>query len=138
MPGLNAGVRKYNLLGDSSFATTVSYGTEDQSIALGSEIDRKAMAGSLLEEKDLEILFYRARKAERQGRFQEALRDYQFIAKFYPDYQDRKIIQLAVANCLDSLEQNDKAILVLQQFENSYGSSEEIDLWIDELKSVTF
>lgn len=138
MPGLQTGTRRYHLLGDSSFATTVSYGAQGPSLALDADIDRKVMSGSILEDKDLEVLFYRARKSERQGLFQEALRDYQFIAKFYPDYQDRKIIQLAIANCLDSLEQNDKAILILQQFENSYGASEEIDLWIDELKSVTF
>lgn len=138
MPGLPTGAKKYNLLGDSPFASTVSYGDQSGTLALDSEIDRKVLAGALLDDKDLEVLFYRARKFERQGHFQEALRDYQFIAKFYSDYPNRKLIQLAIANCLDALEQNDKAILVLQQFENTYGATEEIDLWIDELKSVTF
>lgn len=102
------------------------------------ELDQKILTQSALTSSELESLFFRGRKFQQMGYYREALRDFQFIGKFYPKFKQTQAIQLAIANCYEALEENENAISVLQKFEKNYGDSREIDLWIDELKSESF
>jgi hypothetical protein len=130
--------RRYQLNGPGSLATAVSFGESTGSLAVADPLDDKIKARALLNEKDLDGLFFRARKSERQGYHGEALKDYQLIANFYPGYPNIKSVRLAIANCLAALDRKDQAINTLERFEAAYGDSEDIDQWIDELKSESF
>lgn len=102
------------------------------------DLDQKILTQSALISSEVEALFFRARKFQQMGYYREAIRDFQFIVRFYPDFNQTQAIQLAIANCYEVLEENENAISVLQKFEKNHGDSREIDLWIDELKSETF
>lgn len=130
--------RRYQLNGPGSLATAVSFGETTGSLDIADPLDDKIKARALLNEKDLDGLFFRARKSERQGYYGEALKDYQLIANFYPGYPNVKSVRLAIANCLAALDRKDQAINMLERFEATYGDSEDIDQWIDELKSESF
>ena len=93
---------------------------------------------SALTNKDIEILFFRARKLEKLGYYREALKDYEFINRFHSSSINLKSVHLAMAVCLEKLERKEDAIMLLERFESAHGTSQEIDLRIDELKSVSF
>ena len=120
-----------------SLIAPVSLGDNPARLNDDTELDQKIMARAL-SDKDVDMLFFRARKFEHLGYYSQALQDYQYIAQFYPSYENRKTVELAIASCLEGLKQKPQAIGVLQNFETQYGSSEEINMWIDELKSETF
>lgn len=88
--------------------------------------------------RELELLFFRARKLEKLGYFREALNDYQFIEKFNTDSGYQKAVPLAMARCYEKLGQKNQAISVLENYQASFGSSEDIGIWMDQLKSETF
>lgn len=130
--------RRYQLSGPASLASPVSFGEAPERLQIEDPLDGKIKAQVLLNEKDLDGLFFRARKSERQGYYGEALKDYQLIANFYPGYFNIKSVRLAIANCLAALDRKDQAITTLEKFEDSYGVTEDIERWIDELKSESF
>lgn len=138
LPDFAAPQRRYQMSGPGSLATPVSFGETSRSLAIEDPLDTKIRARAFLSEKDLDGLFYRARKSERQTYYNDALKDYQLIANFYPGYPNIKAVRLAIANCLAALDHKEQAITTLEKFEDAYGGSEDIDQWIDELKSESF
>lgn len=134
---LNSYFKRYKFYRPSTPIYNVSVGNHNQNDFWDDDLERKMMNFSLVD-KDVESLFFRARKFEKSGYYKDALKDYTFITKYFPNFKNNKSIQLAMARCLEALQQNQKAIHVLEDFEKHYGSSEEIELWIDELKSETF
>lgn len=91
-----------------------------------------------LNEHDLETLYFRARKYEKLGYLKEALHDYIFIAKFYPRFDNEGILPLAIARCYEKLGNKQAALSILQNYQKTYGESEQVEFWIDQLKSETF
>lgn len=117
----------------------VSFGNSYQVVSIDdNELDQKILTKSALNQKELESLFFRAREYHQLGYYQRALQDYRFIARFYPKFHLMKSVQLYIASCYESLQENDDAISVLQKYEEQFGSSKDIEMWIDELKSITF
>lgn len=102
------------------------------------ELDQKILTRSPLTAPEVESLFFRARKLQQLGHYREAIRDFEFIAKFYPGFHQVQVIPITLASCYEALHENDSAISILQKFEKTHGDLPEIDLWIDELKSETF
>lgn len=124
--------------GASTRLVPVSVGPAFADPDVDSKLDQKILARSSLIEHEVEALFFRARKLQQLGHYREAIRDYEFITKFYPRFQHVLTIPLALASCYEALDEKERAISVLQKFEKNHGDSDEIDLWIDELKSETF
>lgn len=89
--------------------------------------------------RELELLFFRARKLEKLGYYQEALNDYQLIEKFSAkDAQYQQAVPLALARCYEKLGRKDQAIAILEDYQTSFGTSEDVKIWVDQLKSETF
>lgn len=130
--------RRFQLSGPGAFAAPVSFGDTSGRLAEDDVLDRKMMSQTLLDEHDLDAVFFRARKAERQGYYDDALKDYRFITKFYPGYPNLPSVRLAVANCQQALNDKDAAITTLEDFESRYGNDQNIEQWIDDLKSESF
>lgn len=128
---------KSHLIRQYGVASPVSVGSQ-AGLAVDEDIDQKILSREILSDQEVNVLFYRARKLERLGYYREALQDYQILANLYPKYKHQRTIQLAMANCYENLQEKDKAILVLEKFELTYGQSNELDIWIDDLKSETF
>ena len=91
-----------------------------------------------LNNHDLETLYFRARKLEKQSYYKEALHDYLLISKYYPKFEYNESIPLAMARCYEKLGSNNQAVQILENYQNTKGNSEDIQLWIDLLKSETF
>jgi len=117
--------------------TNVSIGQANQDFSLDDEIDRKMLTKSLTSH-DLETLFFRARKLEKQGYFEEALYDYVYILKNHPNFEYYQALPLAMARCYENLGDKKSALTLLVSYEKTYGSSQDIELWKDQLKSETF
>lgn len=137
-PSFSAPAPHYGFMGPGALASPVSLGATVTKLAVDETLDHKILSGSVLNDKDLETLFFRARESEHQGEYQNALKDYQFIVNFYPASANQKTIQLAIANCLQSLQEKGLAIQVLQKIQDTYGASDDVAQRIDELKSVSF
>lgn len=120
----------------NSLVSPVSMGGTSYSLH-DDELDQR-MLSKKLNVKDVETLYFRARKLEKQGYYQEALRDYQFISKNYPDFDYRQALPLGMARCLEKLGDKDTALNLLVAYEKIYGSSDDIQSWKDQLKSETF
>lgn len=89
--------------------------------------------------RELELLFFRARKMEKLGYYQEALNDYQLIEKFNDeDSQYKQAVPLAMARCYEKLDRKDQAISILESYQTSFGASDDVKIWVDQLKSETF
>lgn len=89
--------------------------------------------------RELELLFFRARKLEKLGYYQEALNDYQLIEKFNAkETQYQQAIPLAMARCYEKLGRKDQAISTLEEYQTSFGASDDVKIWVDQLKSETF
>lgn len=91
-----------------------------------------------LNSDELKSLFYRARKFEKQGYFSEALKDYEFIAKFYPRFAHPQVMHIAMARCLEGLGKEDEALNLLFQSQSQFGKSQELERMVEQLKSQTF
>lgn len=117
--------------------SSASVGNSSQDFFIDDELEYK-IANNSLNAQDLETLFFRARKLEKLGYYQDALHDYLFLAKFYPSFENQKVIPLAVARCYEKLGDKNSAISVLKSYQETYGKSHDIDFWIDQLKSETF
>jgi hypothetical protein len=96
------------------------------------------MPGKNLDQHELESLYYRARKLEKLGQFREAYNDYELISKFYPSYDNVRFVLLGMARCLQNLDQKDDAVAMLKNYKSKYGSSSDIDVWLDRMRSETF
>lgn len=118
--------------------TKVSLSPSFQDPLKDPELDQKILTRSSLTATEVESLFFRARKLQQLGHYREAIRDFEFIAKFYPGFHQVQVLPVTLASCYEALHENDSAISILQKFEKTHGDSPEIDLWIDELKSETF
>jgi len=116
----------------------VSFGNHYDDFVEDEFLDKKILTQSLLTDQELESLYYRARKFEQMGNYQKALRDYRFISKFYPDSVHNRVALLSMASCYEALRDKGRAIQILEQVQKNYGSSQDIEIWIEELKSVTF
>lgn len=127
--------KKKRFLNDN--ISSVSTGNGHSQYDMDDELDFK-LSTKNLNSQDLETLFFRARKLEKLGYYKEALHDYLFIAKFYPNFENYKVIPLAVARCYENLDDKNSAIAVLQAYQKTYGKSDDIEFWIDQLKSETF
>lgn len=119
-----------------SLATPVSVGGQTH-YSLDSESDDDLYKTNL-NGKDIEALFFRARKFEKQGYFREALKDYQFLAQFHQSFVEPQIVHIAMARCLESLGQKAEAIELLQKSVGLYGATEDTQVMLDQLKSQTF
>ena len=91
-----------------------------------------------LNAKEVQSLYFRARKFEQQGYLRDALKDYQFLAEFYPQSLPPQSLHLAMARCLEGLGQDEAALQLLKKSANRYGTSEDLQMMIEELKSQTF
>lgn len=91
-----------------------------------------------LNAKQLEALFFRARKFEKQGYYREALKDYQFIAEFYPKSAHPQLLHIAMARCLEGLGQTENAVEILENSAKRYGQSKELRIMMEQLKTQTF
>jgi hypothetical protein len=87
---------------------------------------------------DFETLYFRARKFEKLGYFQEALHDYLLISKDSQKFKYSQTLPMAIARCYENLGNKKQAIAVLEYYQKEQGHSEETQLWIDQLKSETF
>lgn len=122
----------------NSLVSSVSVGNQDASgYSMLDDIDQKILSGTL-EQQDLQTLYYRAVRLEKQGYIAEALKDYEFLAQNYPQFEYRQAIPLAMARCFEQLGEKSKALSFVQQYESQYGGSEDLNLWKDQLKSETF
>lgn len=119
-----------------SLATPVSAGGQAH-YSLDSDSDDDLYKTNL-NGKEIEGLFFRARKFEQQGYFREALKDYQFLAQFYPTFMAPQTLHVAMARCLENLGQKSEAIELLQRSASRYGSTEDLQVMIEQLKSQTF
>lgn len=116
----------------------VNFGNRYDDFAEDELLDKKILTQSTLTDEELESLYYRARKFEQMGNYQKALRDYRFISRFYPHSTHNRVVLLSMASCYEVLKDKGRAIQILEQVQNTYGSSRDLELWIEELKSVTF
>ena len=96
------------------------------------------MLKQALSSHDLEALFLRARKLEKQGYVQDALRDYLYLSRnnSFAGYQ--KVLPLAIARCHEQLGDKAAALSVILDYEKNFGKTEDLEFWKDELKSETF
>ena len=101
------------------------------------QLNKKLMSRSMTL-KDLESLLFRARKSERQGNFQGALQDYQYVAEFYPQVVKPDDIHLAIARCFEGLGRSNEAVNLLTAFARKHGTTPDINRYLDELRSETF
>lgn len=120
----------------NSWAQPASIGFAGQD-SLGDELNMK-MLHEDLSTQEVEALYYRARKLEKLGYYQQALQDYQFIAKRYPQFEYKKALSLALASCYQNLGDKDAALNTLENYVKQYGKSEDLIFWMDQLKSETF
>lgn len=88
--------------------------------------------------RDVETLYFRARKMEKLGYFQEALNDYQVINNLSSDSDYQPSIPLAMARCYEKLGNKGAAVSILENYKTTFGGNEDIEIWIDQLKSETF
>ncbi|MBF0104068.1 MAG: hypothetical protein HQM16_01965 [Deltaproteobacteria bacterium] len=117
--------------------SAASVGNEQGDYALAEALDQKMISNNLTLQ-DIETLYFRARKFEQQGYFQEALHDYVFLARNYPSFKYQKALPLAIARCYEELGNKQTALSILLDYERLYGSTEDIKFWKDQLKSETF
>lgn len=122
-------------LGQFSLAKPVSVGTGSYSFDSDNDDD---LFKTDLKSQEIESLFFRARKFEKQGYFREALKDYQFLAQFYPAFMQPQTLHIAMARCLEGLGQEQDAIELLQKSSARYGESQDLRTMLDQLKSQTF
>lgn len=115
----------------------VNLGSQPGSYSLDDELDKKMLVNNLTLQ-DIETLYFRARKLEKQGYYQEALHDYVFLAKNYPSFKYQKALPLAIVRCYEELGHKKTALSVLEDYEKIYGTNEDIRHWKDQLKSETF
>lgn len=115
----------------------VSIGNGEYSFGDDSELEQKMFTKSL-SGHDVETLYFRARRLEKQGYFQEALQDYSFLARNYPDFAYGRYLPLNAALCHEMLGDKEKAIEILNTYQETYGEDKDVTLWIDQLKSVSF
>lgn len=123
----------------NSLVSSVSAGNsavDENSFFADDDIDQKMLA-SPATPGELDTLFFRARKFEKLGYFQEALHDYLFISKNYPEFAFQKTMPISIARCYEQLGDKKTAALVLDSYQKSYGKNDDINLWIDQLKSET-
>jgi hypothetical protein len=107
-----------------------------QHFAFDDGLDQKMLLGPM-NDSDLEALFYRARKMEKLGEYREALNDYEFISKFHPDFNNIKAVNFSMARCLQELGYHEMATALLKQLKVEDPENEDIDFWLDQLKSET-
>ncbi|MBU0505109.1 MAG: hypothetical protein ABII18_03255 [bacterium] len=100
-------------------------------------LEQKMMSRTLTT-SDFETLYFRARKFEKLGYFQEALHDYLLISKDSQKFKYGQSLPLAIARCYENLGNKKQAIAVLEYYQKEQGHSEETQMWIDLLKSETF
>lgn len=106
----------------------------------GNDVDEELeshMLNKSLDSHELETLYFRARKLEKLGYFSEAIKDFQFIATYYPDFPNQTAIQLAMARCYESTDQKNSAITIIEKVMRDNGRNEDLILWLDRLKSET-
>jgi len=121
----------------SGGAKVSSASTGSSNYALDSDLDAR-MLGHAPDGHDLETLYYRARKMEKLGDYSGAFDDYKFISQFYPRYDNARFALLGMVRCLQRLDRKDDAVAVLRHYETLHGASQELDDWVDTLKSETF
>lgn len=100
------------------------------------ELERH-MLNKSLDSHELETLYFRARKLEKLGYFSEAIKDFQFIATYYPEFPNQTAIQLAMARCYENSDQKASAITIIEDLMRENGRHEDLILWLDRLKSET-
>lgn len=122
---------------------TISYVSTDNRQTFGSQhfafddvLDQKMLLNHL-NDSDLDALFFRARKMEKLGDYREALNDYEFIAKFHPDFNNIQAVNFSMARCLQGLGYTEMAVSLLEQLKASDPDNQDIKFWLDQLKSET-
>lgn len=121
-----------------SRVASVSLGEGNSGFSFEKEVDLKFKDGKALNSQELETLYFRARKLEKLGYYEQALYDFLFILKSDPQFEYQKTIPLSVARCYEQLNDKKSALLFLDAYQKTYGRSEDVSLWIDQLKSETF
>lgn len=100
-------------------------------------IDQKIASKNFLTSSEVDGLFFRARKMEKLGYYQDALHDYEIIISFYPKFQHSRLVYLSMARSLKALGETEKALQILDLMEKRYAKDAEIPLVRDEIKSET-
>jgi tetratricopeptide (TPR) repeat protein len=119
--------------------STVSVGGNGDSF-FNNEVDERLerhMLNKSLDSHELETLYFRARKLEKLGYFAEAIKDFQFIVTYYPNFPNQTAIQLAMARCYESTDQKASAITIIEEVMRDNGRHEDLIIWLDRLKSET-
>ena len=132
---LNEDYQLNNFLSGGAKVSSASVGGTNY--ALDADLDPR-MLSQAPDNHDLETLYYRARKMEKLGDYNSAFDDYKFISQFYPRYDNARFALLGMARCLQRLDRKDDAVAVLKHYETLHGASQELDDWVDTLKSETF
>lgn len=115
----------------------VSTGSSQNTFDIDDALEQKMLYSQDLSHHDFETLFFRARKLEKLGYYEQALNDYLYLAKFNPTFQQQSL-PLALARCYEKIGHKQQAIQALEQYQKLYGSKQDIGSWIDQLKSETF
>lgn len=122
----------------NSMVSNVSVGEDsDSGYSMMDEVDQKIISRTL-DEQDLQTLYYRAIRLEKQGYIKDALKDYEFISQNYPQFEYKQALPLAMARCFEKLGDKKSSLSLIDAYEKSYGTSSDLQLWKDQLKSETF
>lgn len=99
-------------------------------------LDQKKILHSL-SLSDVSALFDRGRKLEKLREYRLALNDYEFIANFYPKFENIKAVKFSMARCLSALGSIQDAVVLLEDIRRDDPDNEDVIYWLDQLKSET-
>lgn len=121
----------------------VSTGTTPRTSPFGSqrfgfddELDRKKLLHNLTL-SEVSALFDRARKMEKLREYRQALNDYEFITKFHPDFEYISSVKFSMARCLTMLGSKESAVKLLEEVRKDDPKNEDVEFWLDQIKSET-
>ncbi|EKD50929.1 MAG: hypothetical protein ACD_62C00395G0019 [uncultured bacterium] len=122
----------------NSYVTPVSVSDPNQNtFAIDEELERKMLSKDL-NDHEIDTLYFRARRFEKMGYYEDALHDYLFIVQSFPQYNQDDSLTLAIARCHEMMGDKGQAVRVLEGYQKAHPENENTRLWIDLLKSETF